>query len=296
MDNLTHGLTGVGIAFVTQEVINIPQPGLVVTALIASQLPDLDVLIGSKDKTAYLKHHRGFSHSLLLAPIFSLFIALGVKIFTPQTNFWLLFGVGFLSLGLHLFFDLLNAYGTKLFWPISNRRFAWDILMIVDPFLIIIFGLGIYLHLFKGENSLLFSLYPFLGLYILSMVNFRLKAKKYLYNKFKKNVTICLLPPLLGWRKWNFIVEKEEVFYLGKIDSYTGQLILQEKLAPEEECNLVKSTKDDPQVRVFLDFARFPWHSKENIENNVVVRWSDLRYRLRERDHFYLLAKPKLKN
>jgi len=293
MDNITHGITGIGIGYIAQELLVGSQPGLVACALLASQFPDLDVIIGARSKSAYLKHHRGFSHSLLLAPLYAGLIAWGVKIFTPQTSYWYLFLVSLLSLGLHLFFDLLNAYGTKLLWPISNRRFAWDILMIIDPLIILVFAFGLSLYLVNNQKDLLFSLYPFLGLYILAMLNFRLKARDYLAKLYKNTVQINLLPPVLGWRRWNFIVEDENIYYLGKIDAYSGSVEVIEKLCPEEECSLVLSSKEDPAVQVFLEFARFPWYSKKEMEQDIVVKWSDLRYRLRERDHFTLIAKPK---
>ncbi|KJS19749.1 MAG: hypothetical protein VR72_17535 [Clostridiaceae bacterium BRH_c20a] len=293
MDNITHGITGIGIGYIAQELLVGPQPGLVACALLASQFPDLDVIIGARSKTAYLKHHRGFSHSLLLAPLYAGLIAWGVKILTPQTSYWYLFLVSLLSLGLHLFFDLLNAYGTKLLWPISNRRFAWDILMIIDPLIILVFAFGLSWYLVNNQKDLLFSLYPFLGLYILAMLNFRLKARDYLVKLYKNTVKINLLPPILGWRRWNFIVEDENIYYLGKIDAYSGSVEVIEKLCPEEECSLVLSSKEDPAVQIFLEFARFPWYSKKEMEQDIVVKWSDLRYRLRERDHFSLIAKPK---
>lgn len=292
MDNITHGITGVGIGYLAQELLVGPQPGLIACALLASQFPDLDVIIGAKGKTAYLKHHRGFSHSVLLSPIYAGVIALLIKLFVPQTSFSYLFLVSFLSIGLHLFLDLLNAYGTKLLWPLSNQRFAWDILMIVDPLIIMLFALGLGAYIFTGQEGLLFSIYPFLGIYVLAMLNFRLKAKNHLKQKFK-SAGISLLPPLLGWRNWNFIVEKEKAFYLGQVDSFTGTIKIKEELYPEEECSTVLASKRDPEVQIFLEFARFPWYSKREMDKDIVVKWSDLRYRLREREHFCLIAKPK---
>jgi len=293
MDNLTHGITGVGIGFVAQELLGGPQPGLIACALLASQFPDLDVIIGARSKISYLKHHRGFSHSVLLAPFYAVFIALIVKLFVPQASFGILFIISILSLGLHLFLDLLNAYGTKLLWPLSNKRFAWDILMIIDPLILLIFALGIGTYVLNNQKEILFAIYPFLGLYVLAMLNFRLKAGHYLKKIFIDDINASLLPPLFGWRKWNFIVEKDNVYYLGQVDAYDGSINIKEKLYPDEECHSVLASKKDPEVQVFLEFARFPWYSKKEVDEDIVIKWSDLRYRLREKDHFSLLAKPK---
>ncbi|MFZ5942782.1 MAG: metal-dependent hydrolase [Bacillota bacterium] len=291
MDNLTHGITGLGLAYLAQEIVGSPQPGLAACAFISSQLPDLDVIIGSRGKTEYLKHHRGFSHSLLVAPLFAFAVALGFKSFITDTSLVLFFIVSLLSLGLHLFFDLLNAYGTKLLWPLSNKRYAWDILMIIDPLIIIFFVLGLGFYLLEGQRAPLFSLYPLLTLYILAMVNFRQKAKGYLIRKFPGNNNVCLLPPMVGWRKWNYIVQQGEMFILGQVDAYQGDIKVKEELCREKECKMVVSTKGDPAVQVFLEFARFPWFSKSENGNEVVVKWSDLRYKLREKDHFALESK-----
>lgn len=292
MDNLTHGITGIGIGYLAQELITGPSGGLVICAFLASQFPDVDVIIGAKGKTAYLKHHRGFSHSVVLSPFYAAIIALLVKMFFPMTNYWHLFLVSFLSLGLHLFLDLLNAYGTKLLWPLSNQRFAWDILMIVDPLIILIFVVGIGSYIFTNYEEALFSVFPIFGLYILAMLKFRFKARYFLKRLFR-NARLSLLPPLLGWRKWNFIVQERNSYYLGQVDAYTGKINIKEKLSPEEKCSSVLASMNEPDVQIFLDFARFPWYSMQEVDQDVVVKWSDLRYRLRERDHFCLVTKPK---
>lgn len=292
MDNLTHGITGVGIGYLVQELVIGPQPGLITCALLASQFPDLDVVLGAKGKTAYLKHHRGFSHSILFSPIYAALIAFSIKIFVPETSFSHLFLVSFLSLGLHLFLDLLNAYGTKLLWPLSQERYAWDVLMIVDPVIILIFGLGLGAYIYTGQEELIFSIYPLLGLYVLAMLNFRVKAGHHLSKNFRRG-KITLLPPLLGCRQWNFIVNQDKAFYLGQVDSFTGSIKIKEELVPEKECSSVLASKEDPEVKIFLEFARFPWYSIEKQDRDVIIKWSDLRYRLRERDHFTLEAKCK---
>ena len=292
MDNLTHGITGVGIGYLAQELLIRASAKTDTCALLASQFPDLDVILGAKGKTAYLKHHRGFSHSLLFSPIYAALIAFSVNLFVPKTSFSHLFLVSFLSLGLHLFLDLLNAYGTKLLWPLSHQRFAWDILMIVDPVIILIFVFGLGAYIYTGQEGLLFSIYPLLGLYVLVMLNLRIKAGHHLKKIFKKG-KITLLPPLLGWRKWNFIVSRDGAFYLGQVDSFSGKIIIKEKLFPGKECTSVLASKEDPEVQIFLEFARFPWFSKEELDKEIVIKWSDLRYRLREREHFTLIDKPK---
>jgi len=296
LDTLTHGLTGIGLACVVQEIAVTPQTGLVATALIASQLPDIDVALGSKGKVNYIKHHRGFTHSLLLSPFYALLPAFGVWLFTPGSGLGLLYLVSLLSILLHLFLDLLNSYGTKILWPFSKQRYAWDLLMVIDPLIILVFLSGLVLYMLGRGNEFLFFIFPILVLYLLTMYKFRLKAKTYLLKFFKKYKDFALMPPLLGWRRWNFILFKGQVYYLGQIDIFTGQVRIKETLCKKKECELVKATKEEPEVQVFLEFARFPWFAKQEKNGEVLIEWSDLRYRLREGNHFCLLTKAKTDN
>ena len=45
-----------------------------VTAIIASNLPDLDSIAGFWGTAAYLDHHRGFTHTLVGIPLLALMI------------------------------------------------------------------------------------------------------------------------------------------------------------------------------------------------------------------------------
>lgn len=294
MDNVTHALTGAGLGLLASHNILgvVAEPSLVLTAIVASQLPDLDAVVGAtKDKTSYLKHHRGFMHSIFMAPFLALALAFVMRsIF--GSSLALVAMTALASLTLHIFLDVFNAYGTKALWPISKERYAWDVLMVVDPFIIAMFVLGIALYA-KGYQAMLYALYPALFLYILSMVKHRVKAKKLLSHDLQPiRENIDIMPPMFGWRWWNFIVLKEGKYYLGKINIAKKEMELQEILDCPQISQEVEYTKADPKVQVFLDFARFPYYSMyQSQDGDMYVRWSDLRYKLREKEHFTLWSK-----
>lgn len=293
MDNVTHGLTGAGIGLLlSQEVFGVAcEPSLVITAVLASQLPDIDAIVGARDKTKYLKHHRGFSHSFFTAPLLSIGLAFGMSFFF-ETSMALMALTAFISLALHIVLDVFNAYGTKALWPLSQERFAWDVLMVVDPMIIAMFSVGIGLYAW-GYQGMLYALYPALIVYILSMVKHRIKAKKLLSSDLQPiRENIDIMPPMVGWRRWNFIVLKDEKYYLGKINIAKREMELQEVLDRPQNCGQVEYTKTDPNVQVFLDFARFPYYSRyQSLDGENYIRWSDLRYKLREKEHFTLWSK-----
>jgi inner membrane protein len=102
---------------------------------IAGMAPDLDVLIRSDgDPLLAIEYHRHFTHSLAFVPAGALICSL---LLLPLLRRWLswrqcyLFSLlGFASHGL---LDACTSYGTRLFWPFSDRRVAWDIVSVVDP-------------------------------------------------------------------------------------------------------------------------------------------------------------------
>jgi len=102
--------------------------------VLAAWLPDIDNFVGLGPE-AYLRHHRGVTHSLagivvqalLLTGVFRLF----GRAFAPLKTFLLALAL----LGLHLWLDVITTYGTQLFAPFSDTRFAWGSVFIIDPFL-----------------------------------------------------------------------------------------------------------------------------------------------------------------
>src|SRR5690606_34372245 len=104
---------------------------------IAGMAPDLDVLIRSADDPLrFLDHHRGFTHALAFVPVGALVCTL---LCHPAARRWITFGetyryavLGFASHGV---LDACTSYGTRLLWPFSELRVAWNLIAVVDPLL-----------------------------------------------------------------------------------------------------------------------------------------------------------------
>ena len=105
-----------------------------VAGLALTLLPDIDYFLVYWDRLAFIRHHRGFTHSLLAVPLFALLVAaLGRGLGGPRW-FRPLFVMGLAILGAHLLLDLATSYGTQLLNPLSRRRFSLDWLFIIDPY------------------------------------------------------------------------------------------------------------------------------------------------------------------
>jgi inner membrane protein len=112
---------------------------------LAGMAPDLDIFIRSAiDPILFLEFHRQFTHSLIFIPFGALLCSL---IFYPlmhsrliinkwpaaKLSFSQIYLFSFLGYATHGLLDACTSYGTQLFWPFSNERFAWNIVSIIDP-------------------------------------------------------------------------------------------------------------------------------------------------------------------
>ncbi len=143
MDNLTHSLVGVLLGEVGSRQANLPRKAAVWTSVIASNLPDLDVvcnLVHDEGNLFYLLHHRGWTHSLLAViplGVFSSFF--GNKIGNNHKKLsGKLILLGVLAAFLHIAADYCNNYGVHPFSPFLNRWFYGDFLFIAEPFILFI--------------------------------------------------------------------------------------------------------------------------------------------------------------
>jgi len=139
MDPVTHVAAGVLIS----QVMPGPSRGWSTLAGAAfALLPDIDYFMIFADRLAFIRHHRGFTHSLAALFLFALLgAALGRALGGPRWFRPLLF-LGLAVLASHLLLDLATSYGTQILFPFSRQRFTLDWLFIIDPYLtgLLLFG------------------------------------------------------------------------------------------------------------------------------------------------------------
>ena len=139
MDPVTHVAAGVLISQV------MPGPSRGWSALAGAAfalLPDIDYFLIFVDRLAFIRHHRGFTHSLAALFLFALLgAALGRALGGPRWFRPILF-LGLAVLASHLLLDLATSYGTQILFPFSRQRFTLDWLFIIDPYLtgLLLFG------------------------------------------------------------------------------------------------------------------------------------------------------------
>lgn len=292
MDNLTHALTGAGLAalaYGTPEISGNPHLGQAVFwgIMTASQVPDFDFVIRFKGKRPYLKHHRGFSHSLPAQIMIPSLVTLGVVAFFPGANWWVVWLWSWLATLLHIFLDLLTAYGTKFLWPISNKAYAWDILMIVDPVIILLTGTGVALWYWDQAppaNIFLF-IFAVLVLYLGTRAYLYLKLKKVVTGYFDEELRSFSVIPTMHLRNWSFLVETPKAFLAGVVN-WPVHLEVEKKFPKKDEDEIIAAAWKAPGARVFIEFARHMWVDYEKTGEGYRVYFQDLRFLFGDRTPF----------
>ena len=131
MDNLAHTLIGVGAA--QTGLARRAGPGTTLTLAVASNAPDIDFLVHVWDPFDMFLLRRTHTHALVVVPLLALAVAVVVRPWSRDMPWKTRIGLAALGVGLHLLFDLVNAFGVVLLWPFSWTRFELACVFIIDP-------------------------------------------------------------------------------------------------------------------------------------------------------------------
>lgn len=137
MDNVTHSLIGVLLGRIAAPYVGSAR-GAIVAAILASNLPDIDfawIPLYGDPKLAYLIHHRGYTHTLLLAVPLAVACTLLVRQWAKEVHLGWTFLLSLVGLMLHVGADGWNNYGVHPFWPLDAHWHYGDSIFIVEPWL-----------------------------------------------------------------------------------------------------------------------------------------------------------------
>ena len=135
MDTLTHALSGMLVTRASrpkQDVLPLWLASL--AGFLVAAFPDIDFISRYFGITAFMTYHRSVTHSILLLPVWAGLLAVVLHWLTARRYSWqIFFPLCALSLAIHLFGDVITAYGTKVLAPFSDYRLALPTTFIIDP-------------------------------------------------------------------------------------------------------------------------------------------------------------------
>ena len=266
MDPLTQGALGAALPQATRNKSHVGIAGAL--GFLAGMAPDLDVLIRSEtDPLMYLEYHRQFTHSLIFIPVGGLLCALALHLILGR-RWRLTYAQTFLfcTLGYatHAFLDTCTSYGTVLFWPFSNERFAWSIISIVDPLFTVPVVVLVVLAGLRRKPVLARIALAWAGLYLIAGVLQHHAAlamgEEIAASRGHNPVRLEVKPSFANILVWRTIYETQERYYVDAVRAG-----VQPRVFPGVSIPALDRDRDlpwlDPASQQARDIERFRWFS-----------------------------------
>ena len=308
MDNITHTITGVALSQAGLKRFGL---GTYPTWLLilGANGPDIDVFAGFGGNGArYLQVHRAATHSFVGAPLVAITCAAVIWLFHrkyrrtsgrtsskvepyPWLNSFLLALAGVLS---HVAMDFVTPYGTRLFWPFSSARLAWDIYPVVDlwvlPVILVVILSPFFFRLISEEIGarktsfrpaaitvlvilVLFGCVRFVShrraMAMLDSFVYRGREAQR-FSAFPDSSTPFLWHAVLDT---GATLEEADVEVLKEFDSTQTH-----SFYPPEPSPAIDAARRTDVAQIFLEFAEYPWTYMERREDGYEVVFRDLRY------------------
>jgi membrane-bound metal-dependent hydrolase YbcI (DUF457 family) len=314
MDPVTHIVTGVALS----QFVPAPSRAWAAAAgFFFAILPDLDYVTIFHNRLSYLKHHRGFTHSVVALFLFVFLIAGFGRLVGGPRWFKPLLLIGFLVLASHLFLDWTTSYGTQLLNPFTKAKLSLDWVFIIDPYLTALLTAGALATLIPtgwgrtvGAACLgLGAAYILLcGFYHHQAMNL---ARQVFSHPSRENAKLAALPQPFSPRRWLLMAESpgevrqafvELPYWPGsgelpapkeipvRLDLRTTPRVPPAVYNPPAKLTVyrwqaapmpaVTLTPDGRRVlNTYLAFSRFPiLIANDHVPGGVILTWVDLRF------------------
>jgi inner membrane protein len=260
--------------------------------MIAANLPDVDALAVVSDMPL-VALRRGWTHGVLaqvlLPVLFTGLVLLVDRWWRPQRGapparavpLLVLSYAGVLS---HVFLDWLNTYGIRLLMPFSPRWFYGDALFIVDPWLWLVLGLGVFAARRRRVPPRARGARRG-ALCIGAMIGSARAARSMVIDAWVKergsppNALMVGPAPVNPLRK-TIIVDAGRQYQRGAFSWWPLQVTFEGPPVPRnaEAPAVARAREQDADMRAVLVWARFPYYELERVEGGTRVTVRDLRF------------------
>jgi inner membrane protein len=291
------------------------------TLVLAAEASDIDVFYGLRGPVAALQHHRGWTHSFLGVPVMAALAVLVVwawnRLFRKRrldpsapvmlaprrlpVRWGVLYAIALLGPLSHILLDYSTAYGIRMFEPFSYRWYDWDIVSIVEPFMLAVLLLGLILPSlfglireeigarqpqFRGRAGAIAALAAVVLMWGVRDFYHRrsvaaLEARTY---QGENALRVSAYPYPWDPFVWHGVIETRDFYQTMLVDSRRGEIDPDDRARnyyKPEETPMLEAAKRSHLGRVYLDWAKYPVMIAEPLEERDVayrVRFLDLRY------------------
>lgn len=288
MDTGTHLIIGLGLAGLAYIDPVVAADTKVATAVligtvIGQQAPDFDTITKLKGNAAYIRNHRGKSHSIPAVLLWTLGITLGLHFLFDGLPLLHVGGWVFSAVALHVLSDMFNAYGTQALRPFSKKWVSWSIIPIFDPFIFVTHAAAICLWAFGlADPAVIFPvLYAMLLVYYIARTVQRAVLMKRLrrVDRDAGEGQFTLIPTVSPLKYHAIKKLGDGGFLLGEVKG--GRLAWTDKIRCDDHPAAERS-KAHADIRTFLGFSSYACAEVRRHSWGYEVRWMDVRYRHRK--------------
>ncbi|HEX4999011.1 MAG TPA: metal-dependent hydrolase [Terriglobia bacterium] len=279
MFNSTHTLTGLILA---RSGLDRWAPHATLTAVIAANLPDVDILTGFPGSVNYIEHHRGITHSIV--GVLGLSIALSGILYWFTRSYWKTLAVALLAMATHPALDYANTYGIQPLLPFSEDRFFGDTLNVFDLYLDGILIAGVVAgRLTKRRKLAAWAAAGAALFYIGGRVALRDAARGSLENyqaSVPGAIRSAVIPEMINPREFAGIVETRNEYIKLHFRAPEGAQYREIARTPKGNMTspIVSRALTARSAAVFRGFARFPAVEVRETAEGYRVVFLDLRY------------------
>lgn len=295
MDNLCHTLVGAACAEA-----GLKQRTRFGTAalIVAANLPDVDVLVFATSMPS-VAFRRGWTHGVLaqlLLPVALTGALLLVDRLRPRREdgppvdaAWLL-ALSLVGVYSHVFLDFLNNYGVRLLAPFDWRWFYGDAVFIVDPWLWLSLGAGVWLSRRQGRATAARGSLVFASLYVALMLGSAQASRAAVAESWgalravpasslDSRSALMVGPVAVTPLTRAVIVDAGDHYETGTFSWQTNLLTLDAVSIPKNTGAAgVRAAQADPGIRGVLVWSRFPFWRIEPAGSGLRVTLQDVRF------------------
>jgi inner membrane protein len=289
MDNLCHTLVGAACGEAgLKKMTRWGNPIL----MIAANIPDVDVLAFVSDTPA-VAIRRGWTHGVLaqaLLPIVLTGVMLALDRWRPAADgrarvragpALFLSYVGVLT---HVALDWLNTYGIRLLMPFSNHWFYGDSVFIIDPWLWLSLGVGVFLARRYARPARAAAALVVASLYIVAMIGSARIARANVIAQWttehgRPPASLMVGPSFLNPLMRDVIIDAGDHYRSGTYNVLSGTAGLRDTPVRKNDSHpAVERARADARIRAVLIWSRFPYYAIDAQPNGTRVRLADMRF------------------
>jgi inner membrane protein len=289
MDNLCHTLVGAALG---EAGLKRRTPFGNATLMIASNLPDIDVLVFATS-TPSVAFRRGWTHGILADALLPPLLT-GVMLLVasrrataphqPSVRPMQILLLSYIGVILHVLMDLLNTYGVRLLMPFSQHWFYGDVLFIIDPWLWLALGTGISLSIRRRAPNWARASLLVAAAYVLVMLVASRAARGEMIDRWQQvegqpPPALMVGPIPVTPLQRQLIIDAGERYETGMFTWQPRNLRFDADDVPKNDTDpRVVVARNAPNIRAFLIWSRFPFWTVEPVEGGTRVTVGDMRF------------------